>query len=64
MEKALARSDVGILFWAEDTEDLVLFVNRLAEVTLLLLVPPATVRISELALYAGRVLVAAILSCR
>lgn len=64
VEKALPRSDVGILFRAEDTEDLVLFMDRLAEVALLLLVPPATVRISELALHAGRVLVAAILSCR
>lgn len=64
VEEALARSDVGILFGAENAEDLVLFVNRLAKVTLLLLIPPAAVGISELALHAGRVLVAAILSCR
>lgn len=64
VEEALARSDVSILLRAEDIENLILFMNRLPKVTFLLLVPPAAVGISELALHAGRVLVAAILSCR
>lgn len=64
MQEALARRDVGILFRAEDTEDLIIFVDRLAKVTPLLLIPPATVGVSELALHTRRVLVAAILSCR
>lgn len=63
VEETLAGSDVGILLRAEDTENLVLLVDRFAKVTLLLLVPPTAVGISELALHTGRVLVAAILSC-
>lgn len=61
VEEALARGDVGILFGTENTEDFVLFVDGLAEVPLLLLIPPATVRISECSLHAGRVSVTAVL---
>lgn len=61
VEEALAGADVVVLLGTEDTENLVILVDRLAEVTLLLLVPPAAVGISELTLHAGRVLVVAIL---
>lgn len=62
MEETFAGGDVGILFRAEDTENLVVLVNWLAKVALLLLIPPAAIWVSELALHLGRVLVAAILS--
>lgn len=62
VEETLAGGDVGILFRAEDTENLVVLVNWLAKVALLLLIPPAAIWVSELALHSGRVLVAAILS--
>ena len=62
VEEALAGGDVGILLGTKDTENLVVIVDRLAEVSLLLRIPPAAVGISERSLHAGRVLVAAILS--
>ena len=61
VEETLAGGDVGILLRAEDTENFVLFVDGLAEVALLLLVPPTTIGVSERALHTRRVLVAIVL---
>ena len=61
VEEALASTDVGILLGGEDTENFVLLVNRLAKVSLLLLVPPSAVGVSELSLHARRVAVATVL---
>lgn len=61
VQEALASTDVGILLRTENTENFVLLVDRLAKVSLLLLIPPAAVRVSESALHAGRVLVTTIL---
>jgi len=62
LEEALTGGDVGILLGTEDTENLVLIVDWLAEVSPLLQIPPAAVGISEATLHARRVLIAAILS--
>lgn len=56
-----AGADMRVLLGTEDTENFVVLMDRLAEVALLLLVPPSAIRISELTLHAGRVLVVAIL---
>jgi len=61
VEETLASADVGILLRTENTENLVLLVDGLAKVSLLLLIPPAAVRVSESALRARRVLVTTIL---
>ena len=61
VEEALASTDVGILLGTEDTENFVFLVDRFAKVSLLLLVPPAAVGVSELSLHAGRVAVATVL---
>lgn len=59
--ETLAGADVGVLLRTEDTENLIVLVDGLAEVALLLLVPPAAVGISVLTLHGGRVLVTTIL---
>lgn len=61
MEEALARGDVGILLGTKDAENFVVFVDGLAEVPLLLLIPPAAVGVSECSLHTGRVAVATVL---
>lgn len=61
LEETFASRDVGILFGTEDTENFVLLVNGLAEVSSLLLVPPIAVGVSEGALNTGRVLVVVVL---
>lgn len=55
---------MGVFFRTEDTKDLVLLMNGFPKVPSLLLVPPASMGISELTLFTGRVLVAAILELR
>lgn len=52
---------MGVLFGTEDTENFILLVNRLSEVALFLLIPPATVGVSEGTLDTGRVLVVVVL---
>lgn len=61
MEEASASGNVGVLFGTEDTENFILLVNRLSEVALFLLIPPATVGVSEGTLDTGRVLVVVVL---
>ena len=61
MEETLAGRDVGILLGTENSQDFVLFVDRFAEVSPLLLIPPTAVRVSVCTLHSGRVLVATIL---
>lgn len=53
---------MGVLLRTEDTQDIIVLMDRLAKVPPLLLVPPAFVGVSELALLTGRVRVVAILS--
>lgn len=55
---------MGVFLRTEDTKDLVLLMNGFPKVPSLLLVPPASMGISELTLFTGRVLVAAILELR
>jgi hypothetical protein len=62
VEETLARSDMGVLLRTEDTQDIIVLMDQLAKVPPLLLVPPAFVGVSELALLTGRVRVVAILS--
>ena len=50
-----------VLIRTEDTKDVVILVDRLAEIASLLLIPPVTIGIAELALYCGRVDVATVL---
>jgi hypothetical protein len=45
-----ARRDVRVVFCRKDTQNIVVFVHRLAEVAAFLLVPPVAVRIAVLAL--------------
>lgn len=52
---------MSVFFGAEDTKDVVVFVDRLAEVASLLLVPPGFVGVAELAFLSGWRDVAAIL---
>lgn len=58
---AETRLEVGVGLSAEDTEDVVVFVDRLAVVAAFLLVPPVAVWVAELALLGGRVGVLAVL---
>ena len=55
---------MGVFLRTENTENFVLLMNGFPKVPSLLLVPPASVGISELTLLTGRVLVAAILELR
>jgi hypothetical protein len=61
LEGALGGRDPGVLVGGEHAQDVVVLVHGLAEVAALLLVPPVAVRVTELALDAGRVDVAAVL---
>lgn len=55
---------MGVFLRTENTEDFVFLMNGFPKVPSLLLVPPASIGISELTLFTGRVLVAAILQLR
>ena len=50
-----------VLVRTKHAEDILILVNWLAEITALLLVPPVTIGVPELALDAGRIDVAAVL---
>jgi hypothetical protein len=55
---------MGILFRAKNTQDIVILVHWLSEITSLLLIPPFTGRVSELTFHSGRVRIVAILQDR
>ena len=50
-----------VIIQPEDTEDIVVFMNRLAKISSLLLVPPVGIRVSVLTRYSRRVDVTTIL---
>lgn len=60
-EGALGRGEVGVSLCGEDAQDVVVFVDGLAEVAAFLLVPPVAIRVAKLALDEGRVDVASVL---
>lgn len=64
VEEALAGANVGVLLGTEHTENIVILVHRLAEVALLLRIPPTTVGISVGALHCGRVGIVVVLPLR
>lgn len=61
VEESLARTGMGVLLRTEDTQDIVVFMDRFSKVPPLLFIPPVAVGISELTLHTGRVGVVTIL---
>lgn len=57
----LSWGDMPMLFRTEDAEDIIIFVDGLAVIPPLLLIPPVAVRVSKLPILSRRVDVAAVL---